>query len=212
LGIYITLCGNIGVGKTTLAELIARRWRWKLYEETVKDHPYLSDYYADRTRWALASQLVFLERTFRQQIEITTGDFNAVQERSAAENLFVFARSLRDQSILSGREYTTLFELYDMLEGLVRPANLLVYLRASPDTLLKRIAMRGREYEATGVDRSYLEALNQSYERFFEEYHAGEKLAIDMNRYDVQARVEDADEVLWQIAESTGFDPSLVLF
>src|SRR5947209_249087 len=115
MGLYITLCGNIGVGKTTLAGLIARRWRWQLFEETVEDHPYLADYYADRPRWALASQLVFLERTFRQQIAITRSDTNAVQERSAAENIFVFANSLRQQGILPEREYRTLLDFYYMV-------------------------------------------------------------------------------------------------
>jgi deoxyadenosine/deoxycytidine kinase len=212
VGIYITLCGNIGVGKTTLAKIIASRWRWKLYEETVQDHPYLADYYADRTRWALVSQLVFLERTFRQQIEITSGDSNAVQERSAAENLKVFAHSLNSQGILPDREFATLNDLYNMLEGLVRPADLLVYLRANEDTLMQRIAKRGRSFEASGVDRSYLASLNQGYERFYNEYHASPKLEIDMNRYDVETQPADAAEVLWKISEECGYDPTLVLF
>jgi deoxyadenosine/deoxycytidine kinase len=89
VALYITLCGNIGIGKTTLAGLMAERWRWQLFAESVEDHPYLADYYADRTRWALASQLVFLERTFQQQITITQGEVNAVQERSAENFMFM---------------------------------------------------------------------------------------------------------------------------
>jgi deoxyadenosine/deoxycytidine kinase len=212
LSIYISLCGNIGAGKTTLAKIIANKWRWKLFEESVKDHPYLSDYYHDRTRWALASQLVFLERTFRQQIEITSGENNAVQERSAAENLFVFATSLHDQGIMPDREYQTLLEVYRLLEGLVKPADLLVYLRASEDTLLQRIAKRGRDFEASGVDREYISALNRGYESFYENYTIGPKMIVDMNLYDIELRVNDAEAVLWQIAQATGFDPSLVLF
>lgn len=212
MSLYITLCGNIGVGKTTLAGLIAERWRWQLFEETVEDHPYLADYYADRERWALASQLVFLERTFRQQIAITKGEVNAVQERSAAENFFVFAHSLMEQDILPEREYRSLSEVYYMLEGLVRPADLLVYLRASEDTLLQRITMRGRSYEAAGVDREYLAALNHSYDRFFENYQIGPKLAINLDALDIALRPTDADTVLEQIAQTTGYDPSLVLF
>lgn len=212
MSLYITLCGNIGVGKTTLAGLVAQRWRWQLFEETVEDHPYLADYYADRERWALASQLVFLERTFRQQIMITGGEANAVQERSAAENFYVFARSLMEQEILPEREYRTLSEVYYMLEGLVRPADLLVYLRASEETLLQRIAMRGRSYEAAGVDRAYLRALNRSYDRFYENYQIGPKLLIDMDALDISLRPTDADTVLEHIAEATGYDPSLVLF
>lgn len=212
LALYVTLCGNIGVGKTTLAGIMAGRWRWKLLAETVEDHPYLADYYADRSRWALASQLVFLERTFRQQIEIARGEVNAVQERSAAENFLVFARSLMEQGILPVREFGTLADLYRMLEGLVRPADLLVYLRASEDTLLHRIALRGRSYEASGVDRDYLLALNRSYDRFFEEYRIGPKLAINMDSYDIALRPADAEEVLRRIAEACGYDPELVLF
>lgn len=212
MAIYISLCGNIGVGKTTLATLIAERWRSRAFSENVAEHPYLADYYADRERWALASQLVFLERTFRQQIEITRGDVNAVQERSAAENYLVFARSLYEQQILPEREYRTLGDLYYLLEDLVRPADLLVYLRASEETLLQRIEMRGRKFELTSVDREYLTALNRSYDRFFEEYSVGPKIAINMDEKDISLRPSDADAVLAEIALATGYDPSLILF
>ncbi len=212
MALYITLCGNIGVGKTTLARLMAERWRWQLYQETVEDHPYLADYYTDRSRWALASQLVFLERTFRQQIAITGGETNAVQERSAAENFQVFARSLWEQGILPTREFGTLRDLYVMLEGVVRPADLLVYLRADESTLLHRIELRGRDYEAAGIDRNYLTALNASYDRFYEDYTIGPRLLIDLNNFDIALRPGDAEEVLRQIARATGYDPELVLF
>ena len=191
---------------------MAQRWRWQSYPESVADHPYLADYYAARQRWALASQLVFLERTFRQQIEINRSPTNAVQERSAAENYLVFARSLLEQQILAAREYRTLGDLYYMLEELVRPADLLVYLRAEEDTLLRRIEMRGREFEANGVDRVYLTALNRSYDRFFEDYKIGPKLVVNMDELDIALRLADADAVLNQIATATGYDPSLVLF
>ncbi len=212
MSLYITLCGNIGVGKTTLAGLLAERWRWQLFEETVEDHPYLADYYAERERWALASQLVFLERTFRQQILITQGEVNAVQERSAAENFFVFAHSLLQQGILPEREYRTLGEIYHMLQKLVRPADLLVYLQASEETLLQRITLRGRSYEAAGVDREYLAALNRSYDQFYENYTIGPKLVIDMDALDIALRPTDAAKVLDEIAQATGYDPGLVLF
>ncbi len=210
--LYITLCGNIGVGKTTLAGMIAERWRWQLFAESVADHPYLADYYNDRSRWALASQLVFLERTFRQQITITRGEANAVQERSAAENFMVFVDSLYQQGILPAREYGTLRDMYLLFEGLVRPADLLVYLRASEDTLLHRIALRGRSYEARGVDREYLKALNTAYDRFVDEYQIGPKLVIDMDNFDISLRSADAETVLSRIAEATGYNPELTLF
>lgn len=99
-----------------------------------------------------------------------------------------------------------------MLEGLVRPADLLVYLRAGEDTLLQRITMRGRSYEASGVDRDYLAALNRSYDRFFENYQIGPKLVINMDALDISLHPADADTVLEQIAQATGYDPGLVLF
>jgi deoxyadenosine/deoxycytidine kinase len=212
VALYITLCGNIGVGKTTLAGIMAERWRWQLFQESVEDHPYLADYYAERTRWALASQLVFLERTFRQQLTITRGEVNSVQERSAAENYMVFARTLFEEAILSPREFGTLSDLYYLLEDAVRPADLLVYLRASEDTLLDRIALRGRSYESGGVDRDYLAALNRSYDRFYREYQIGPKLEINMNDFDIALLPSDSAEVLRQIAGATGYDPELVLF
>ncbi len=212
MALYITLCGNIGVGKTTLAGIMAERWRWQLFQESVEDHPYLADYYAERTRWALASQLVFLERTFRQQLTITRGEVNAVQERSAAENYMVFARTLFEEAILSPREFGTLSDLYYLLEDAVRPADLLVYLRASEDTLLDRVALRGRSYESGGIDRDYLAALSRSYDRFYREYQIGPKLEINMNDFDIALRPSDTEEILRQIAGATGYDPELVLF
>jgi deoxyadenosine/deoxycytidine kinase len=83
-----------------------------------------------------------------------------------------------------------------MLEGIVRPADLLVYLRASEDTLLERIAMRGRSYETSGIDREYLAALNRSYDRFFEDYQIGPKLLINMDNFDISLRPADAEEIL----------------
>lgn len=212
MALYITLCGNIGVGKTTLAGIMAERWRWQLFQESVEDHPYLADYYAERSRWALPSQLVFLERTFRQQLTITRGEVNSVQERSAAENYMVFGRTLFEEGILSAREFGTLSDLYYLLEDAVRPADLLVYLRASEDTLLERIALRGRSYESGGVDRDYLAALNRSYDRFFAEYQIGPKLEINMNDLDIALRPSDTEKVLRLIAEATGYNPELVLF
>jgi deoxyadenosine/deoxycytidine kinase len=156
--------------------------------------------------------LVFLERTFRQQIEIARSSVNAVQERSAAENFLVFARSLLEQHILTPREHGTLGDLYYMLEELVRPADLLVYLRASEDTLLRRIEMRGRAYEASGVDRAYLTALNQAYASFYEGYKIGPKMVVDMDTLDITLRPTDTETVLRLVAKATGYDPGLTLF
>jgi deoxyadenosine/deoxycytidine kinase len=99
-----------------------------------------------------------------------------------------------------------------MLEELVRPADLLVYLRASEDTLLRRIEMRGRAYEASGVDRAYLTALNQAYANFYEGYKIGPKMVVDMDTLDITLRPMDAETVLSLVAKATGYDPGLTLF
>ena len=198
MGLYVSLCGNIGAGKTSLARLIAQTWQWRHFEEQVDDHPFLADFYQDRARWALASQLVFLERSFRQQYEITQQSLDAVQERSSHENFTIFVRTLHAQGTLSDAEFGVIRDLFALFDRLVKRPDLLIYLRADDSTLLRRIAIRARASEIGHIDRSYIAALNAAYETFYADY-PGTKTIIDVSDLDFVHEGRDAERILARV-------------
>jgi deoxyadenosine/deoxycytidine kinase len=162
---FIVVAGNIGAGKSTLVQILSEKLGYQPFFEPVNDNPYLADFYQNMEAWSFHSQLYFLTRRLRIHKQLLEAEGSVVQDRSVYEDAEVFARNLYLQGDMSTRDYSVYQDLYQILIDLLPPPNLVVYLRATVDTLLERINTRGRGFEA-GISRSYLERLNVLYEEW----------------------------------------------
>ncbi|MFZ3071604.1 MAG: deoxynucleoside kinase [Anaerolineaceae bacterium] len=166
---FIVVAGNIGAGKSTLVQLLSDRLNFQPFFEPVNDNPYLEDFYRDMETWSFHSQLYFLTRRLRIHKQLLEAEGSVIQDRSVYEDAEIFARNLYLQGDISTRDYGVYQDLYQILISLLPPPDLIVYLRASVNTLLARIANRGRGYEA-GISRTYLARLNDLYEEWIRSF------------------------------------------
>jgi len=188
---YIVLAGNIGAGKSTLVNLLAKNLDFAPYFEPVAENPFLKDFYSDMKRWAFHSQVFFLTSRAKAHRELITDPRSVVQDRSLYEDAEVFARNLHVQGALKEEEWTTYRELYQTLASILPSPDLVIYIRASVKTLKMRIAKRARDFEANIPD-SYLEGLNRLYEEWIQSFSLAPVLTIPGDRLDF---VEDSDDL-----------------
>ena len=164
MSLYIAIEGVIGVGKTTLARMLAPGLDAELLLEVFEENPFLSDFYSDRARYAFQTQIFFLLSRYQQQ---RSGVTTIVESGSCLLTDYTFAKdSLFARINLQGDELEMYKRVHEALAEKIPLPDLLVYLRADTDTLLKRIALRDRSYERN-MDRDYIESLNRAYEDFF---------------------------------------------
>lgn len=197
---YVVLAGNIGAGKSTLVGLLSEKLGYTPYYEPVAENPYLADFYADMKRWAFHSQVFFLTNRARSHRECAGGCGGVVQDRSLYEDAEVFARNLHEQGAMSDTEWRTYEELYRTLAAVLPPPDLVVYIRASVDTLKSRIARRGRDFEATIPD-TYLDGLNALYERWIADFSLAPVLVVPGDRLDFVAESKDLAAVVHTVRE-----------
>ena len=160
---FVAIAGNIGVGKSTLTELLRQQLDWEPFFEAVKDNPYLADFYEDMRRWSFHSQIYFLSRRLRHHWQLLQRTNSVVQDRTVYEDAEIFARNLYQQGLMDERDYRSYCELYEVVTAVLPPPDLIVYLRASVPTLQERIRRRGRPYEQN-IAVTYLEQLTELYE------------------------------------------------
>ena len=166
---FVAVAGNIGVGKSTLVKLLAEKMGWTPFYEPQSQNPYLADFYRDMQEWSFQSQIFFLSRRLRAHRDISNHPGPAVQDRSVYEDAEIFAQNLFLERNMSDRDYQTYRDLYEVLTRFLPAPDLVVYLRASVDTLVERISMRGRDYEQ-GIRPEYLSRLNDLYEEWTESF------------------------------------------
>ena len=197
---YVVLAGNIGAGKSTLVSMMCGKLGWEPYYEPVAENPYLDDFYRDMRAWAFHSQVFFL--TYRAQAHRALMDIPrpVVQDRSFYEDAEVFARALHLQGAISERDWDTYRALYRTLTTLLAPPDLVVYLRASVPTLQKRIALRGRPFEAR-ISDEYLENLNRLYEEWIGGFSLSPVLEVPSDRLDFVEDSKDLDMIVATVAE-----------
>ena len=174
---HIAIAGNIGCGKTTLTKLLAEHYGWEPRFESVSDNPYLSDFYADMERWSFNLQIYFLNRRFKEVVEISKTDDIIVQDRTIFEDARIFAPNLHDQGLMSDRDFNNYNDLFDLMMSLVKLPDLMIYIRSSISTLVGQIQKRGREYEQT-MRLDYLQGLEKRYEKWIDSYQ-GQIMIID---------------------------------
>ena len=197
---FIAIAGNVGVGKSTLTGMIAERLGWEPFYEAVDDNPYLPDFYRDMRSWSFHSQIFFLSRRLRHHRQLLDHPNSVVQDRSVYEDAEVFARNLFRQGNMDQRDYDTYCDLYETMGRFLPPPDVVVYLRASVDTLLERIRLRGREYERD-IDPKYLAQLNSLYSEWIDGFTASPVLIVPADELDFVAYGSHLDLIISKIRE-----------
>ncbi len=159
---FVGIAGNIAVGKTTLTTMISERLGWRPFFESVDDNPYLSDFYGDMQRWSFHLQIYFLSRRFRTHREMSDGSSPSVQDRTIYEDVEIFARLLHEMGNMTDRDWSNYRALFEEMTTYLRKPTLIIYLKASTDSLMTRLKKRGRDYEKT-ISPEYLHNLNMAY-------------------------------------------------
>lgn len=190
---YIAISGNIGSGKTTLVDILSKRLGFTPYYEKI-DNPYLDDFYKDMNRWAFQLQIAFLGKKIEQLFSILEEGSNIIQDRTMYEEAYIFVENLKSMGLIATRDYNTYMHFFNVISSVIPQPDVVVYLKASTDTLLSQIFKRGREYELN-IEREYLESLNLLYERWINEIYKGKVVVIDMDEYDFFLNPEILDKI-----------------
>lgn len=197
---YIAVAGNIGVGKSTLVNLLCERIRCTPFFEPVTGNPYLPDFYQDMSGWGFHSQIFFLTHRLRIHLDLIRQRESVIQDRSIYEDAEVFAQNLFLQGYLDRRDYETYHTLYRTLAEFLSPPDLVIYLRASVPTLMHRIVHRSRDYERT-IQPKYLEQLNILYEKWISGFTLCPVLTVPADDLDYVAHPHHLDLIARKVEE-----------
>ncbi len=201
---HIAIAGNIGAGKTTLTNLLAKHYNWEPHYEDVVDNPYLDDFYHQMDRWSFNLQVYFLNSRFRQVLQIRQSGKSIIQDRTIYEDAHIFAPNLHAMGLMSNRDFQNYSSLFELMQELVGAPDLLIYLRSSVPNLVGQIHKRGREYE-NSISIEYLNRLNDRYEEWIKGYDKGKLLIVDVDNLDFVDSPEDLGDVINKIdAEING--------
>jgi deoxyguanosine kinase len=209
---YIAIEGVIGVGKTTLARLLQNTFEAEVLLEIFEENPFLSDFYADRARYAFQTQIFFLLSRYRQQ------NNNLPKILGAGKNLiadYTFAKDALFAGInLQGDELAMYHKVHEALGEKIPKPDLIVYLQAGTDMLMQRIAFRDRHYERQ-MERVYIDELNRAYDEFFcGPFEPTPVLKIDTDELNIIQNSGHLRMIENRIRETLGvspFQPSLPL-
>lgn len=191
---YVAIAGNIGSGKTTLTEILTKRYGAKAYYEST-DNPYIGDFYNNMSRWAFQLQISFLGSRIRQTMDmLAAGEENVFQDRTIYEDAHIFASNLQEMGLMTSRDFATYMRIFDLTTNLIPEPDVLIYLRASIPTLVAQIKHRGRDYEMN-IDETYLSRLNEKYEYWINNVYKGKVLIIDKDKDDFVADESVVDTI-----------------
>ena len=190
---HIAVAGNIGSGKTTLTKMLAAHYGWIPKFESVDFNPYLADFYEDMERWSFNLQIYFLNKRFKDVVEISKSKDVIIQDRTIYEDARIFAPNLHSMGLMSTRDFENYADLFDLMMSLVNPPDLLIYLRSSITNLVSQIQKRGREYEKS-IRIDYITGLNERYENWIRNY-PHRLLVLDVDNIKFENRPEDFQQV-----------------
>ncbi len=198
------IAGNIGAGKTSLAELLSKHYKWEPHFEDVIDNPYLDDFYLHMERWSFNLQVYFLNSRFRQLMSFNESEKSVVQDRTVYEDAYIFAPNLHAMGLMNQRDFNNYQSLFELMESMIKAPELLIYLRSSIPNLVSKIHKRGREYE-NSISIEYLSRLNERYEAWVSTYDKGKLLIIDVDNLDFVNDKEDLGLIIEKVdAEMNG--------
>lgn len=198
---HIAIAGNIGAGKTTLTQLLAKHYDWQLQLEDMDENPYISDFYEDMQRWSFNLQVYFLNTRWERIKEIRNGKKTVIQDRTIYEDAYIFAPNLHSMGLMSSRDFENYNKLFDNIKQQIEAPDLMIYLRAGIPKLVDQIQMRGRDYE-DAIRLDYLKRLNERYEAWISDYKQGPLLIFNVDDINFQENPEDLSKIINQI-EST---------
>ncbi|ANI89012.1 deoxynucleoside kinase [Arachidicoccus ginsenosidimutans] len=192
---HIAVAGNIGAGKTTLTQLLSKHYKWIPQFEDVDHNPYLNDFYDEMSRWSFELQIYFLNSRLKQLLEIQNGTETVIQDRTIYEDANIFAPNLHDMNLMSTRDFNNYYNFFKTLKSMVKPPDLLIYLKASVPALVAQIQKRGREYE-DNIRLDYLKKLNVLYDKWIESYKEGPLLVIDVDNINFAENEEHLGNII----------------
>ena len=195
---HIAIAGNIGAGKTTLTELLAKHYKWEPQYEDVVQHPYLDDFYAEMERWSFNLQVYFLNSRFRQTLDIHNSKNTVIQDRTIYEDAHIFAPNLHAMGLMTHRDFENYSSLFQLMESLVKGPDLLIYLRSSIPNLVNQIHKRGRVYE-NSISIEYLSRLNERYEAWIHDYNKDNLIILEVDDLNFVDCSEDLEQVIQTI-------------
>ena len=190
---HIAIAGNIGSGKTTLTKMLAAHYGWTPKFESVDFNPYLADFYKDMERWSFNLQIYFLNKRFKDVVDIAHSDEVIIQDRPIYEDARIFAPNLHDMGLMSSRDFENYSDLFNLMMSLVGTPDLLIYLKSSIPNLISQIQKRGRDYEQS-ISIEYLTGLNEKYDNWIKDYK-GNLLVVDADNVKFGNRPEDFEQI-----------------
>ena len=196
---HIAIAGNIGVGKTSLAKILSKHYNWKLELESVDTNPYLSDFYSDMEKWSFHLQIFFLNSRFEQSHRIGKSRKTVIQDRTIYEDKVIFTENLFKSGFLKKREFDNYLKLFNSIINYTSAPDLIIYLRNNNiGKLVNNIESRDRDFEKS-IQIKYLKNLNNSYEKWIDNYKLSRLLIIDVTKLDFIKNISDLESIINKI-------------
>jgi deoxyadenosine/deoxycytidine kinase len=199
----VIIGGNLGVGKTTLANKLGQHLDWHVGYESVSDNPYLVDFYNDMQKWSYHLQVYFLGHRAEQHLISYNNHKHSILDRSIYEDGYIFATYLYHSGRISERDYNSYMALFRYVISTLPTPHLLIYVKASIVTILKRIKHRAQQFDK-GLSSEYLQMINNYYEKWINNFALCPIITIDSEEYDLLNNENDLLSIIQQIKFKLG--------